>query len=263
MDPHEEVLSAAEASAFIAFNNQPQMRSATFAPTDMADDGSWFEGYAAVFGEEAEYEVNGIGMVSEEVKHGAFKRVLAEQKDSIPMLYHHLETHPPLATTSGGTLILEERAKGLWTRANVAKHYMGEAVRELVRRGDIPGMSWGFFSDPKMSRIERRSGRLHRSIMDFKKILDVAPTWDVTYRGTTAEFRAKTIGMALPSDVMEQFVSGEPVSSEDEQAITPQDGEAESRSESQAGKVYVPSLEQRKRRLSLYILEHGGTDGHP
>ena len=257
-------LSAAELSAFDAHTQKPQLRSAGFAPTDMADDGSWFEGYAAVFDEIVEYDMDGVGPISEEVKRGAFKRVLAEQTDPIPMLYHHLEEHPPLATTSGGTLVVEERAKGLWTRANVARTYIGDAVRELVKRGDIPGMSWGFYSPPKMSKVERRSGRLHRSIMDFKKILDVAPTWDVTYRGTTAEFRAKTMGMALPSELLEHDDIGEPVASDADQASGSDDGEAELRSESQAGKVYVPSLEQRKRRLELFLLEHGGkADGHP
>jgi phage head maturation protease len=67
----------------------------------MADDGSWFEGYAAVFDEVANYEVPGVGMVGEEIRRGAFRKVLGEQKKPIPMLYHHLQEHPPLATTSG------------------------------------------------------------------------------------------------------------------------------------------------------------------
>lgn len=231
--PEARDLSAAEQSAFDLFNRQPQLRSASFEPTDIADDGSWFEGYAAVFDEVANYEVPGIGMIGEEIRRGSFRKVLGEQKSAIPMLYHHLQEHPPLATTSGGTLLLEERAKGLWTRANVARTYIGDAVRELVKRGDIPGMSWGFVSQGReFNKIERRSGGLHRTILGFQKILDVSPTWDVTYRGTTAEFRSQAFGLTMPPELVEQVVAEVPILSGSGQAAGSTDGEGGSGDES-------------------------------
>lgn len=254
-EEHSVELSAVERSAFARLDREPQLRSATFEPTDMADDGSWFEGYAAVFDEVSSFEVGGIGTVSEDVQRGAFRKVLASQKDPIPMLYHHLQEHPPLATTSGGTLMLEERAKGLWTRANVARTYIGDAVRELVKRGDIPGMSWGFISPQSMSRIERRSGGLHRTLLDFKKILDVSPTWEVSYRGTTAEFRSRALGIAVPSWIEEEHdPAGAQEQGEGEAStVEPEQEVAEVRSQ-------ASSLEQRKRRLQLLIHETGGTE---
>src|SRR5687767_7668361 len=102
---HQRALyaNAPEARSFEWLNEQREVRSATFNPIDVADDGSSFEGYAAVFDEEAHFELPGVGPVAEVVKRGAFKKALA-QGGNVPMLYHHLETHPPLATTQGGTL---------------------------------------------------------------------------------------------------------------------------------------------------------------
>jgi HK97 family phage prohead protease len=257
LEKEQRSLSAAEQAAFDAYNRQPQLRSASFEPTDIADDGSWFEGYAAVFDEIATYEIAGVGPVDEEVRRGAFRRVLSDQKQAIPMLYHHLQEHPPLATTTGGTLLLEERAKGFWTRANVARTYIGDAVRELVKRGDIPGMSWGFEAPGRnYNQIERRGGRLHRTIIGFQKILDVSPTWDVTYRGTTAEFRSRTFGLAIPPELTEQIAAGVPVLQRGDQAEDSSDGQEESRSGSGA----TLSVAARKRALDLFIAETGGDD---
>lgn len=188
-------------------SKEREIRSATFQPFDVADDGSWFEGYAAVFDEVAYFEMPGVGRVGEEVRRGAFRRAL-KSDDSIPMLYHHLDTHPPLATTRGGTLKLEEDAKGLRVRANIARGYIGDAVRELVSRGDIPGMSWGFIAGPGNSKFERRAGVLHRTLSGFQKILDVSPTWDPTYRGTEAQFRSRTLGLSSSLDLLQQTDGG-------------------------------------------------------
>lgn len=243
-------------------DQQREVRSAVFNPIDVADDGSSFEGYAAVFDEEAHFEIPGVGPVAEVVKRGAFRKALS-LGENVPMLYHHLETHPPLATTQGGTLRLEEDNKGLRVKAEIARGYIGDAVRELVRRGDIPGMSWGFIAGKGNSSVERRNGTLLRTLTGFKKILDVSPTWDPTYRGTEAELRARAFGMSLTPDLQELIAADLSVESRGDEAEGSETEAEETRTESQAIESYRPSLEQRKRRLSLYLLEHGGNDGHP
>jgi HK97 family phage prohead protease len=246
-----------QAQQLDALSEQREIRSATFQPLDMADDGSWFEGYAAVFDEEAAFEVPGVGQVAEVVKRGAFRKALA-QGDNVPMLYHHLETHPPLATTQGGTLTLAEDNRGLRVKAEIARHYVGDAVRELVKRGDIPGMSWGFIAGRGNSRVERRAGGLLRTLTGFKKILDVSPTWDPTYRGTEAELRSRAFGLSLTPDLAELIGADLSVSSPADEAPDPEAEVEETRSAAQADdEPYRPSLEQRKRRLQLLIHETG------
>lgn len=243
------------------WDEQREIRSAAFNPIDVADDGSSFEGYAAVFDEEANFEMPGVGMVSEVVKRGAFRSSLS-RGENIPMLYHHLETHPPLATTGGGTLRLEEDNKGLRVKAEIAKGYIGDAVRELVRRGDIPGMSWGFIAGKGNSSVERRNGTLLRTLTGFKKILDVSPTWDPTYRGTEAELRSRAFGMSLTPDLAELVGADNLVLSRSESAVG-SDGEGEETGDSQAAETRSLSVEQRKRALDLFILEKGVDDVHP
>jgi Escherichia/Staphylococcus phage prohead protease len=262
---HQRALYANVPEARVAaLDEQREIRSATFQPVDVADDGSRFEGYAAVFDEEAEIEVPGVGVVTESVQRGAFRKALAAG-GNVPMLYHHLDTHPPLATTAGGTLSLEEDSKGLRVKAEIAKGYIGDAVRELVKRGDIPGMSWGFVAGKGNSKVERRAGgNLHRTLLGFKKILDVSPTWDPTYRGTEAQFRSRTFGLAFSPEEMQQLLIGGHPQVEAE-GIPPDDGQeetAETRSLERDGGSGATgrSVAARRRALQFLVLETGGID---
>ena len=252
---------------FDALDLQREIRSAAFQPLDVADDGSWFEGYAAVFDEDASFELADGTVVSESVNRGAFRKALA-LGDNIPMLYHHLDTHPPMATTRGGTLQLEEDAKGLRTKANIARGYIGDAVRELVKRGDIPGMSWGFIAGRGNSRIERRSGGIHRTLLGFKKILDVSPTWDPSYRGTEAQFRAQVYGgVLLPGEQLpvvgespQDDETGTPGGDEETPPEDPPTGDPPEEEDDADGVAEQRSVAARMRALQLYIYETGGTE---
>jgi len=247
-----------EEQAILALDGQREIRSATFQPVDVADDGSSFEGYAAVFDEEAAFMLDDGTQITESVQRGAFRKALATT-GNVPMLYHHLDTHPPLATTQGGTLELAEDAKGLRVKANIARGYIGDAVRELVLRGDIPGMSWGFIAGAGNSKITRRSGGLHRTLTGFKRILDVSPTWDPSYRGTEAAFRSQVYGgILLPGEQLhdlgtspQEIVEGEPGGDEE----TPT-GEQESAD----GAIERRSVAARMRELQLFIHQTGGTE---
>lgn len=161
-----------------------EARSVAFTDVDTADDGATFTGYAAVFDHEAD-----LGDFTESISRGAFRKAIAAS-GNIPMLYDHNPALPVLATTGGGTLKLKEDGRGLRVEANVAKHYMGEAVRELVKRGDIRGMSFGFIAGAGNSKVEQRDGRPHRTLSGFQRLLDVSPTWDPAYTATSAELRS-------------------------------------------------------------------------
>jgi HK97 family phage prohead protease len=162
-----------------------EARSVAFTDVDASADGGKFTGYAAVFDAEAD-----LGDYTESIARGAFRKALAGG-GNVPMLYDHNPGLPVLATTGGGTLKLKEDGKGLRVEANVARHFVGDAVREMVQRGDIRGMSFGFIAGAGNSRVEQRSGgKPHRSLIGFKRLLDVSPTWDPAYQGTNAELRS-------------------------------------------------------------------------
>ncbi len=187
-----------------AFNDErPESRSVQFADMDVAGDGWSFEGLLSVYDQEAD-----LGVFTESFARGAYRKVLASG-DNVPMLYHHNDALPVLATTKGGTLSLKDDAKGLRVKASLAQHYVGDAVRELVKRGDITGMSPGFVAGRGNSRTESRNGKLHRTIMGLKRLLDVSPTWEPAYAGTTAELRSlRAYDLADDIDRLQQLLVG-------------------------------------------------------
>jgi hypothetical protein len=97
---------------------------------------------------------------------------------------------PVLATTRGGTMRAKDDAKGLDVRASIAKHYIGEAARELIKRGDIRGMSPGMIVGRGNSEMTMRDGKPHRVIRNLKHLPEVSITPDPAYAGTAAEMRS-------------------------------------------------------------------------
>lgn len=162
-----------------------EARSVTLSDLDLDSEGLRFSGYAAVFGQHAD-----LGDFTEEIRRGAFRKVLATGQN-VPMYWDHDPRVPPLATTRSGTLKLKEDATGLRVEAELdPDHYMTPTLRSMLRRGDVSGMSFGFVAGQGNSQVELRNGRPHRVLTGFKSLLDVSPTWNPAYDGTSAELRS-------------------------------------------------------------------------
>lgn len=186
-------------------SGQPELRSVAFNDVSISTDGLTFSGYAAIFDQSAD-----LGDFTEEVRRGAFRKVLAANPN-VPMYWDHDPRHPPLATTGGGTLRLKEDGKGLRVDAELDDdHYMTPTLRSMIRRGDVTGMSFGFIAGPGNSQIEQRGGKTHRVLVGFNHLLDVSPTWMPAYAGTSAELRSAlgSLRMAETWDDMQQIRSG-------------------------------------------------------
>ena len=178
-----------------------EYRSVPFVDIEAAPDGSRFTGYAAVFGEVAD-----LGDFTESVAHGAFRKVLRNEPN-VPMLWNHNEDLPPLATTRAGTLRLKEDQKGLRVEATIGNHFVADAVRDMVNRDEIAGMSYGFVTGEGNSKLEQRDGKVHRTIVGFRRLLDVSPTHDPAYIGTSAELRHMS---SVAVDIQQLLDEGEP-----------------------------------------------------
>jgi HK97 family phage prohead protease len=103
--------------------------------------GMMFEGYAAVFNSPSEP----LPFV-ERIAPGAFRGSLRMRND-IKMLWNH-DTGAVLGSTRAKTLYLEEDDRGLKVRAMLPNTTLGRDTAELIRRGDVSAMSFGF-SVPK------------------------------------------------------------------------------------------------------------------
>jgi uncharacterized protein len=100
-------------------------------------DGMTFEGYAAVFNSPSEP----LPFV-ERIAPGAFTRSL-EARNDIKLLWNH-DTGSVLGSTRAGTMKLYQDGTGLRVSARIANTTAGRDAAELIRRGDVDSMSFGF-----------------------------------------------------------------------------------------------------------------------
>lgn len=101
-------------------------------------DGMTFEGYAAVFNSRSE----NLGGFTEFVAPGAFTRSLKTRND-VKLLWNH-DSGQVLGSTRARTLTLSEDARGLKVTAQLPNTQLGRDTAELLKRGDVDAMSFGF-----------------------------------------------------------------------------------------------------------------------
>lgn len=244
------------------FNHElPEERSVELTDVEMTEDGLRFSGYAAVFGDVAD-----LGDFTEEIRRGAFRKVLAAEGSNVPMYWDHDPRIPPLATTRSGTLRLVEDATGLRVQADLDNdHYMTPTLRSMIRRGDVTGMSFGFIAGPGNSIVESRSGKPHRVLTGFRALLDVSPTWIPAYAGTSAEMRSALVEIrkARLEGHDQRIVSGEyPQADEGDVTEVPAEVEeteetepvAEVESEEQRSGVDEADASAAARRRRLHMM---------
>jgi len=125
-----------------------------------------------------------IGNYWERIERGAFKDAL--ERDDVRALFNH-DDGQLLGRSSAGTLRMHEDENGLAVEIDLPNTQLGDDVLELVKRGDITGMSFGFV--PGEEDWETRSGeqvRIHRSI---GTLIDVSPVTFPAYPGTDVSVR--------------------------------------------------------------------------
>ena len=103
-------------------------------------NGHTLHGLAAVFGQEA--IIDGPQGWRERIDSGAFDAALKRQ-DDVRCLVNH-DHSQVLGRTSSGTLRLATTAQGLRYEVDLPDTVVAHDLRELVRRGDINGSSFGF-----------------------------------------------------------------------------------------------------------------------
>jgi HK97 family phage prohead protease len=233
-------------------SGRPEARSVAFTDLDVAADGRGFDGYAAVYGQEAD-----LGDFTEVIVAPAFRGAI-ERSGNIPMLWDHNEAMPPFATTSGGTLEVMADGRGLRVKAQIdERHLLGPTLMSMLERGDVKAMSFGFITGEGNSKVSVRGGKPHRILRGFDRLLDVSPTWNPAYEGTSAELRSLR-QMASLIDVPQQFPEAEVSEPEDgadvenQGEVVPDQSEAAVPVEEQrSGADWQVQAAARKRRLQM------------
>ena len=135
------------------------------------------EGYAARFN-----EVTDLGYFKEQIATGAFDNVL---DNDVRFLFNHKGM--PLARTSNGTLEMEVREEGLYTRAVLSDTQQGRDLYKAIKRGDINQMSFAF----TIERDAMDSDTNTRTVQEVKSLLDVSAVSYPAYPTTTLEARQR------------------------------------------------------------------------
>ena len=182
-------------------------------------DGMHFTGYAALFDSPSEPLP-----FTERIAKGAFKRSLRQRND-IKFLWNH-DSGEILGSTRAGTLNLSEDDRGLKVEGMLPNTSRGRDVAELLRRGDVDAMSFGFsvpqggdtWSNDGSERT-LKSVRLHEvSVVAWPAYTATAGTVSVRKFEETAK-RADVNAEAL-ADALGKIEDGLNITSEEQEMLS-------------------------------------------
>lgn len=145
-----------------------------------APDSRRLVGHAAVFGEVADIG----GQFRETIAPGAFRKAL-KSCDVVARWNHGEDTI--LGRTSSKTLRLSEDEHGLAFELDLPNTTLGNDVLELVRRGDVAGMSFAF----TCAVDQWNSTTNTRTVVEVGLLLDVSPVISPAYAGTDLALRSR------------------------------------------------------------------------
>lgn len=180
-------------------------------------EGMVFEGYAAVFDSPSEPLP-----FTERIAPGAFKRSLRARND-IKLLWNH-DSGQVLASTRAKTLSIMEDERGLKVSASLPNTSLGRDTAELLRRGDVDSMSFGFsvIKDKWNAEGSERTlehVRLHEvSIVAWPAYTATSGTTSVRALDRTAQ-RADVDVDAL-ADALLKIEAGEDITIDDRDLLT-------------------------------------------
>ena len=174
-------------------------------------------GHAAVFNQRTN-----LGFFDEVIKPGAFRNTLKEGADVRALVDHDPSRIIGRSKDGGknGTLRLKEDRIGLRMEIDVADTQAGRDIMESVRRGDVDGMSFGFFVREDGDKIvEEKSGRILRELRDLD-LFDVSvvsfPAYpqasDLSEQNSEQSFEVRSmleVYESIPEEVRERAESCE------------------------------------------------------
>jgi hypothetical protein len=136
-------------------------------------DGMTFVGYAAKFNSPSE----DLGGFVETIEPGAFRRSLRSRND-VKLLVNH-DTGRVLASSRSGTMRLYEDETGLRVEASLPNTSDGRDMAELLKRGDLNKMSFGF-AVQKDSWNNEMTERTLKSVRLFEVSIVAFPAYAAT-----------------------------------------------------------------------------------
>lgn len=155
----------------------------SFAATTTASNGT-VAGLAIRYGSES----RDLGGFREIIQRGAVAESLANPEVDQIALWNH-EPRLILGRRSAGTLRLTDTAEGLAFEIELPKTSYGDDVRQLVERGDLKAMSFGFTVVPGGEKWTTRDGLKIRTLSAIQ-IHEISLVSDPAYLETSVQLRS-------------------------------------------------------------------------
>ena len=158
---------------------------------DLAENSGKLVGYAAVFNSRS----LDLGGFVEQIAPGAFDRTLKENRDVLALVEH--DPNRVLARTTNDTLRLQPDSKGLRVEIDPANTSYARDLLELVRRGDVAGMSFRFRPYPGGDSLDMHASPLPLRTLKSVELKEVSVVVDPAYPATEVFARNLEAARAL------------------------------------------------------------------
>lgn len=149
--------------------------------------GATISGYAALFNQET--VIGGAYGFREQIAPGAFDDAVG--RDDVRALFNH-DPNFLLGRTKSGTLRLKVDKKGLRYDVDLPDTAQARDIRELIRRGDVSGSSFGFVvQGDEWDETPLKSGKLPLRTLTKVELYDVSPVTYPAYPQTSVSARSR------------------------------------------------------------------------
>jgi len=216
------------------------------------EEGMSFSGYAAVFNSDSQPLP-----FTERIAPGAFRGSLRNRND-IKLLWNH-DTASVLGSSRAGTLKLTEDDRGLFVEAMLPNTSVGRDARELISRGDVDAMSFGFtvarggdeWSSDGSTRTLTKINLHEVSIVAFPAYTATAGSTAVRGLDKVAK-RAEVDADAL-ADALLKIENGEDITSDDRNLISTVLDKLSPAEEAEQDDYGLEMLALKKKKLELLM----------
>lgn len=176
-----------EIRSFIGGKCQPVFREAV----EGEKESRTIEGYAIVFGVESRILADYWDNYREIIEPGAITEERLKEMDIKMTMYHNREKILARSVKGEGTLKLSVDNVGVHYEFEAPNTVDGDTALELVKRGDLSGSSFMFWTDEKsgVSYEKRSDGIMLRRVKTIGMIYDMTIAADPAYEQTTVAAR--------------------------------------------------------------------------
>lgn len=187
-----------EIRSFIGGKCQPVLREAV----EGEKESRTIEGYAIVFGVESRILADYWDNYREIIEPGAITEERLKEMDIKMTMYHNREKILARSVNGEGTLKLSVDEVGVHYEFEAPNTVDGDTALELVKRGDLSGSSFMFWTDEKsgVSYEKRSDGIMLRRVKTIGMIYDMTIAADPAYEETTVAAREAYFHFEKPEE---------------------------------------------------------------